>query len=66
MADLQGGGFVVIGAEAEGEVYGGFTLTEDVVLVLGESAQGIYVLRGLRASVWLKAVPRCWRYLQMR
>ena len=56
VADLQGGGLVVTGAEAEGEVYGGFTLTEDVVLVLGESAQGIYVIRGLRASVWLKVV----------
>ena len=56
VGDLQGRGLVMIGAEAEGQMYGGFTLTEDMVLVLGESAQGIYVIRGLRASLWLKVL----------
>ena len=46
----------MVGAAAEGGVYDGCRLNEDVVLVLGESAQGIYVLRGLRASDWLKIV----------
>ena len=37
-------------------MYDGFTLDEDVVLMLCESALGIYVLRAVRASVWLKVV----------
>ena len=51
LADMQGGAAVVIGAEAEGQVYSGFMMDKDVVLVLCESAQGTYVLRAVRVSV---------------
>jgi hypothetical protein len=50
LTDLMGGCVVVVAAAAEREVHRGCTLAEDAVMLLGQSAQGIYVLRGLRAA----------------
>ena len=40
LADLMGGAAAVVAAAAAGGVYDGCRLGEDVVLVLGQSAQG--------------------------
>ena len=50
LADLLGGAVLVAGTELKGERYGDCELDEDVVLLLGQCAQGKYVLRALYAS----------------
>jgi hypothetical protein len=46
----------VLAVAVEGEVHGGFTLAEDAVMLLGQSAQGTYVFHGLRAADWVKVL----------
>ena len=40
----------------KGEVHGGCVMGEDAVMLLGQSALGVYVLRGIRAQAWVAMV----------
>ena len=40
----------------KGDVHGGFVMGENAVMLLGQSASGIYVLRGITALVWFDMV----------
>ena len=56
LMDLMGGCVVVVTTAAKGEIHGGCTLAEDAVMLLGQSVQGVYVFRGLRAVAWITMV----------
>ena len=56
MTDLLGGCVVVVTSAAKGEVYGGCVMGENAVMLLGQSASGVYVLRGIKALVWIDMV----------
>ena len=66
LTDLMGGCVVVLATAAKGEIHGGCTLAEDVVILLGQSAQGIYVLRGLWAAAWVRVVKVWSRHCKPR
>ena len=56
LTDLMGRCVVVLTTARKGDTHGGCVMGEDAVVLLGQSAGGFYVLRGVRVTAWVAMV----------